>query len=181
MIAHEKSNAPKISASKQYRPEITSPDQSKEQTGKFEKLCPPNCSQIHYKRSETKSAIVERYIRTIETNVCKVRHRNETNQKMIATKKMLPAAVSQEDVPEFVSLILPQSINTTSSIRSIININTKKESKTSTTIIIVTAWPGVIVYVEFDFKRVPGKKYQKETIGLQNPSADTLDDIKLAG
>ena len=109
-------NAPKICSSKSY-PEKIWADQGKEFAGNFSHFCKKNDIEIYYTRSE-KSAVAERYIRTLKSIICRYLHEHETNRyidqlgkfvsiinnRINRMTKLAPITVSQKDVPYLVSL-----------------------------------------------------------------------------
>ena len=109
-------NAPTICSSKSY-PEKVWADQSKEFAGNFSQFCKKNGIGIYYTRSE-KSAVAERYIRTLKSIICRYLHEHETNRyidqlgkfvsiinnRINRMTKLAPITVSQKDVPYLVSL-----------------------------------------------------------------------------
>ena len=110
-------NAPKICATKKF-PEKIWADQGKEFAGEFAKFCKKNRIEIYSTRSETKSAVAERYIRTLKTIIFKYLHERDTNryidqlEKFVSIvnngvnrmTKLAPIEVSQKDVPYLISL-----------------------------------------------------------------------------
>ena len=71
-------NAPEICATKKF-PEKIWTDQGNEFAGKFAKFCKKNRIEIYSTRRETKSAVAERYIRTLKTIIFKYLHERDTN------------------------------------------------------------------------------------------------------
>ena len=99
-------------------PEKIWADQGKEFAGEFAKFCKKNCIEIYSTRNETKSAVAERYIRTLKTIIFKYLHERDTNryidqlEKFVSIinnrvnrmTKLAPIEVSQKDVPYLISL-----------------------------------------------------------------------------
>ena len=54
-------------------------DQGKEFAGNFSQFCKKNGIEIYYTRNE-KSAVAERYIRTLKSIICRYQHEHETNR-----------------------------------------------------------------------------------------------------
>ena len=110
-------NAPKLCATKHF-PEKNWADQGREFAGDFAQFCNKNGIQIYCTRSETKSALAERYIRTLKSIIFRYLHEHDTNRyidhldKFVSITnnginrmtKLAPIAVSQKDVPYLVSL-----------------------------------------------------------------------------
>ena len=110
-------NAPKVCATKKY-PEKIWADQGKDFAGAFAKFCKDNGIKIYSTRSETKSAVAERYIRTSKTIILKYLLEFDTNrcidqlEKFVSMKNnginrmtnLAPIEVSQKDVPYLISL-----------------------------------------------------------------------------
>ena len=110
-------NAPKICSSKSY-PEKFWADQGKEFAGNFSQFCKKNGIEIYYTRSEKKSAVAERYIKTLKYIICRYLHEHETNRyidqlgkfvsiinnRINRMTKLAPITVSQKYVPYLVSL-----------------------------------------------------------------------------
>ena len=110
-------NAPKICAGK-YFPEKFWADQGREFTGDFARFCNKNGIQIYSTRSDTKSAVAERYIRTLKSIIFRYLHEHDTkryidhldkfvsiiNNRINRMTKLAPIAVSQKGVPYLVSL-----------------------------------------------------------------------------
>ena len=71
-------NAPNICATKKFL-EKKRAHQVEEFAGEFAKFCKENGLEIYCTRSETKSAVAERYIRTLETIIFKYLHERDTN------------------------------------------------------------------------------------------------------
>ena len=66
-------NAPKICSS-------IWADQGKEFAGNFSQFCKKNGIEIYYTKSEKKSAVAERYIRTLKSIICRYLDEHETNR-----------------------------------------------------------------------------------------------------
>ena len=110
-------NAPKICAAK-YFPEQIWADQGREFAGDFAQFCNKNGIHIYSTRSETKSAVTEKYIRTLKSIIFRYLHEHDTNRhidhldkfvsiinnKINRMTKLAPIAVSQKDVPYLVAL-----------------------------------------------------------------------------
>ena len=110
-------NAPKICATKKF-PEKIWADQGKEFAGEFAKFCKKNRIEIYSTKSETNSAVAERYIRTLKTIIFKYLHERDTNryidqlEKFVSIinnrvnrmTKLTPMEVSQKEVPYLISL-----------------------------------------------------------------------------
>ena len=118
IISINKQNyAPKICATKKF-PEKIWDDQGKEFAGEFAKFCKKNRIEVYSTRSETKSAVAERYIRNLKTIIFKYLHERDTNRyidqlekfvsiinnKVNRMTKLAPIEVSQKDVPYLISL-----------------------------------------------------------------------------
>ena len=98
-------------------PEKIWADQGKEFAGNFSQFCKKNGIEIYYTRSE-KSAVAERYNRTLKSIICRYLHEHETNRyidqlgkfvsiiknRINRRTKLAPKTVSQKDVPNLVSL-----------------------------------------------------------------------------
>ena len=109
---NEPRNAPKVCTTKKF-PEKIWADQGKEFAGEFAKFCKENRIEIYSTRSDTKSAVAERYIRTLKTLTFKYLHERDTNryidqlEKFVSIinnrvnrmTKLAPIEVSQRDVP----------------------------------------------------------------------------------
>ena len=116
---NKQGNAPKNCATKKF-PEKIWADQAKEFAGEFAKFCKNNRKEIYSTRSETNSAVAERYIRTLKTIIFKYLQERDTNrnryidqlEKFVSTinnrvhriTKLAPIEVSQKNVPYLVSL-----------------------------------------------------------------------------
>ena len=93
-------------------------DQGREVAGDFAQFCNKNGIQIYSTRSETKSALAERYIRTLKSIFFRNLHEHDTNRyidhldkfvsiinnRINRRTKLAPLAVSQKDVPYLVAL-----------------------------------------------------------------------------
>ena len=101
-----------------YFPEKIWADQGIEFAGDFVQFCNKNCIQMNSTRSETKSALTERYIRTLNSIIFRYLHEHDTNRhidqldkfvsiinnRINRMTKLAPIAVSQKDVPYVVAL-----------------------------------------------------------------------------
>ena len=109
--------APKI-CSKRTFPEKLWADKGREFEGDFAAFCKEKGIEVYSTRSETKSAMAERYIRTLKSLIFKYLHEYDTsryvdqldnfvsiiNSKINRMTKLPPRTVSQKDVPYLVSL-----------------------------------------------------------------------------
>ena len=114
---NRKRNAPKICATT-YLPEKNWADQGRDFAGDFAQFCNKNGIQIYSTRSETKSAVAERYIRTLKSIIFRYLHEHDTNRyidhldkfvsiinnRINRMTKLAPIAVSQKEVPYSVTL-----------------------------------------------------------------------------
>ena len=100
-------------------------DKGREFEGEFATFCREKGIEIYSTQSETKSAMAERYIRTLKSLIFKYLHEHDTNRyidqldnfvsiinsRVNRITKLAPRTVSQKDVPYLVSLCntnLPQ-------------------------------------------------------------------------
>ena len=117
IATNKQRNAPKFCPSKNYTEYIWA-DQGKEFAGNFSHFCENNLIKCYYTRSEKRSAVAERYIRTLKVINCSYLHEHDTNRyidqlgrfasiinnRINPMTKLAPITVSQADVPYLVSL-----------------------------------------------------------------------------
>ena len=110
-------NVPKICSSRSF-PEKNWADQGKEIAGNFSQFCKKNSIDVFYTGSKKKSAVAQRYVRTLNTIICKYLHEFDTNRyidqlgkfvsiinnRINRLTKLAPITVSQKDVPYLVFL-----------------------------------------------------------------------------
>lgn len=114
---NEKSPKPKI-CRETHRPEKIWVDKGREFAGEFASYCHQNGIEIYSTKSETKSALAERNIRSLKSLIFKYMHEHDQNRycdvldhfvaiinnRVNRMTKLAPASVSQKDVKYLVSL-----------------------------------------------------------------------------
>lgn len=115
--SNQRKTGPKI-CKKRSSPEKLWADKGREFEGEFAAFCKKEGIEIYSTRSETKSAMAERYIRTLKSLIFKYLHEHDTsryidqldkfvsiiNTRVNRMTKLAPKTVSQKDVPYLVSL-----------------------------------------------------------------------------
>ena len=124
IASNSRRTGPKI-CTKTFSPEKLWADKGREFEGEFATFCREKGIEIYSTQSETKSAMAERYIRTLKSLIFKYLHEHDTNRyidqldnfasiinsRVNRITKLAPRTVSQKDVPYLVSLCntnLPQ-------------------------------------------------------------------------
>ena len=124
IASNSRRTGPKI-CTKPFSPEKLWADKGREFEGEFATFCREKGIEIYSTQSETKSALAERYIRTLKSLIFKYLHEHDTNRyidqldnfvsiinsRVNRITKLAPRTVSQKDVPYLVSFCntnLPQ-------------------------------------------------------------------------
>lgn len=120
---NKQSPIPKVCSSAK-SPEKIWVDRGREFSGEFAKFCRENGIEIYSTKSETKSALAERNIRSLKSLIFKYMHEHDQsnyinqldkfvsiiNNRVNRMTKLAPVSVSKKDVPYLVSLCHTNSI-----------------------------------------------------------------------